>query len=344
MPTGLRWKNRPPGSNWGDFGPLDQLGRLNLIDAGKVREGLAEVVEGKTFCLSLPLDLPGGNVLNPRRLEPFTTPTYRDKTPNANYALSRDGIAATDVINDDVLTISTHYSTHWDALAHIGQMFDADGDGTAEPVFYNGFRKEDVGLICEPAPGADAPCCTSPHLGIEHAAAMGLQGRAVLVDLRAHLGPGRRAVTHVMLQDIIARDRIRVRPGDILCLHTGFAAALVDAGGKPDKARLQTIGTELDGRDRDLLDWISRSGIAAIAADNLAVEAMPATSPAQCSAALPLHEHCIFKLGMLLGELWYLTPLADHLRKRNRHAFLLTAPPLRMPGAVGSPLTPIATV
>lgn len=26
-----RWKNRPEGSNWGDFGPDDQLGRMNLI-------------------------------------------------------------------------------------------------------------------------------------------------------------------------------------------------------------------------------------------------------------------------------------------------------------------------
>ena len=26
------------------------------------------------------------------------------------------------------------YSTQWDSLAHIGQMFDADGDGIPEPV------------------------------------------------------------------------------------------------------------------------------------------------------------------------------------------------------------------
>ena len=28
------------------------------------------------------------------------------------------------------------------------------------------------------------------------------------------------------------------------------------------------------------------------------------------AAALPLHEHCLFKLGVNLGELWHLTPLA----------------------------------
>jgi hypothetical protein len=39
-----------------------------------------------------------------------------------------------------------------------------------------------------------------------------------------------------------------------------------------------------------------------------------------------------------------LEQLADWLRERERHAFLLTAPPLRLPGSVGSPVTPIATV
>ena len=50
------------------------------------------------------------------------------------------------------------------------------------------------------------------------------------------------------------------------------------------------------------------------------------------------------QLGVHLGELWYLTPLAAWLRANRRSRFLLTAPPLRLPGAVGSPATPIATV
>ena len=61
-------------------------------------------------------------------------------------------------------------------------------------------------------------------------------------------------------------------------------------------------------------------------------------------AALPLHELCLFKLGIHLGELWYLSELAAHLRATGRSRFLLTAPPLRLPGAVGSPATPVATV
>ena len=100
----------------------------------------------------------------------------------------------------------------------------------------------------------------------------------------------------------------------------------------------------LDGSDPALLEWITQSGIAAICADNYAVEAYPARTSGPGHSILPLHHHCLFKLGLPLAELWYLKDLADWLHAQDRNRFLLTAPPLRMPGAVGSPVTPIATV
>ena len=63
-----RYQQRPDGSNWGDFGPDDQLGHLNLITEEQVLKGAREIRAGKTFCLSLPLDLPGGNVPTPGSL------------------------------------------------------------------------------------------------------------------------------------------------------------------------------------------------------------------------------------------------------------------------------------
>src|SRR5919109_7905 len=72
-----RWKNKPPGSNWGEFGPDDQRGRMNLVTREKVLQGIAEVKEGISFCLSLPLDYPGGSVLNPRRSPPRLAATIR---------------------------------------------------------------------------------------------------------------------------------------------------------------------------------------------------------------------------------------------------------------------------
>src|SRR4026208_974057 len=73
-----RWKQRPPGSNWGDFGPGDERARRDWVARGKVLQGGAEVKEGITFCCSLPLDYPGGQVLNPRRAPPRLAATSRD--------------------------------------------------------------------------------------------------------------------------------------------------------------------------------------------------------------------------------------------------------------------------
>ena len=85
-------------------------------------------------------------------------------------------------------------------------------------------------------------------------------------------------------------------------------------------------------------------GLAVLAADNFAVEAVPPRESPDGRAYERVHELCLFKLGIHLGELWHLGELNAWLRANQRTRFLLTAPPLRLTGAVGSPATPIATV
>lgn len=336
-----RWKQRPPGSNWGDFGDDDQLGRLNLLTPQKVLEGVAEVRTGEVFSLSLPLDLPGGNVLNPARHPPKLMPTRRGGKPMFLHAFKQEH-NTTDVTCDDMVTMSLQYSTQWDSLAHIGSSFDADGDGVPEIVFYNGYSaKENFSLAIDKE---DSPS-RAHRLGIEHMAKKGVQGRGVLVDLRRHYGEARTRVGYDELMRAIEADGVEVRRGDMLCLHTGFADLVLQMAGTPDAQRLSQSCAVLNGSDERLLDWLDESGIAALIADNYAVEDRPYDFHGDgCHALLPLHERCLFKLGLHLGELWHLTPLANWLAAHERHAFLLTAPPLHLPGAVGSPLNPIATV
>lgn len=344
-----RWSKRPPGSNWGDFGPDDQLGRLNLLTQEKVRQAVLEVRDGRSFCLSLPLDYPGGNALNPNRLAPVLRPTLRKDRVNFNFRFSELVEGRTDVVSDDLVILHLQYSTQWDGLAHVGSMFDADGDGVPEPVYYNGYRAgHDVTGPTDPldagAAGAGRSSTSAAHaLGIEHMAEKAVQGRGVLIDLHAHFGRGRTLIGYEQLAHVLAADGLVVEPGDIVCFHTGFAQALLEMGKQPTHEALEQTGCVLDGGDQRLLQWITDSGVAAIAADNYAVEAFPARQTGGCCAALPLHEHCLFKLGVHLGELWWLTPLADHLRSGGRSRFLLTAPPLRLPGAIASPVTPVAT-
>jgi len=350
-PAPMRWRQRPPGSNWGDFGPDDQAGRMNLLTPDKVLRGLAEVREGRTFCLSLPLDFPGGNVLNEKRRPPILRPTLRNGRPNMNYKMFTELLNLTDVLCDDLAVLYLQYSTQWDSLAHVGQMFDADGDGVPEPVFYNGYRAhidmigpDDPADAGPPIAGVTHSTSHAKALGIENMAERCVQGRAVMIDLRAHLGDERVSVGYDTLMRILEADRVEVESGDMVCLHTGYAQRLLEMNRQPDAELLDRSCAVLDGRDGRLLQWITDSGLAALIADNYAVEAQPARPLDGCCAALPLHEHCLFKLGVHLGELWHLTPLAGWLRTHGRSRFLLTAPPLRLPGAVGSPATPVATV
>jgi hypothetical protein len=259
--------------------------------------------------------------------------------PYFNYALGQNVPGATDVISDDSVTLSPQYSTQWDALGHVGGLFDADGDGFPEPVGYNGFSVAD-GPVMSLADyrGAQA-------LSVAPAARHGVQGRGTLVDLHHHYGSTRRAIGYADLMRVIEADKVEVRRGDILCLHTGFADLVASLRPEDDHQVLRTACAVLDGTDPLLLKWIDESGIAAIAADNYAVEERrQQLPPGEQGPLLPLHEHCLFKLGIPLGEMWYLTELAQWLRDHRRHAFLLTAPPLHLPGAVGSPTNPIATV
>jgi kynurenine formamidase len=331
-----RWTTRPEGSNWGEFGPDDQRGRLNLIDRAKVLQGIAEVQAGQVFCLSLPLELPGGNYHDLRRRPPVLRPLVRDGQVKYNL---RSSDRRTDVFCDDCAKIHTHFSTHWDALSHCGSAFDADGDDVPELRYYNGYRAgADIGGGAGDAAGA------ARALGIENMATSGVQGRAVMIDLHGMFGDARRLVGYDDLMRAAEATNAEVERGDMVCLHTGQASALLQAGANPPAGLLEDAFCHLDGCDNRLLRWIDDNGLSILAADNFAVEAVPPRVLQDGRAYERIHELCLFKLGIHLGELWHLGELNAWLRANQRTRFLLTAPPLRLTGAVGSPATPIATV
>ncbi len=344
-----RWKVRPEGSTWGDFGPDDQLGRLNLITPQKVKQGVSEVQQGLAFCLSMPLDYPGGNVVNARRHPPALSPTTENGKPWMNFPADLVDPGSITLISDDQVTMCLQYSTQWDSFAHVGSYFDADGDGVPEKRYYNGYQANThvrgpldyQGKLehkCDPPFGALA-------LGVENMAVKCIQTRGVMVDLHAHYGDRKEAVGYDALMRILEQDKVEVEAGDILLLHTGWTALMLAMNKSPNTEVLNNSSAGLDGADDKLLQWITDSGVAALCADNYAVEFWPPRrKEGGPRVRLPLHHHCLFKLGVPLGEIWWLRELATWLRANRRNRCLLTAPPLRLPGAVGSPATPVATV
>jgi hypothetical protein len=323
---------------------------MNLLTPERRKAAVAEVREGLAFCLSLPLDFPHEQVMSPYRHQLVLRPGLDGGAPNFNRLWSENEPGSTDVVNDDVVVMYLQGSTQWDSLCHVGARFDADDDGQPEIVYYNGFRggehitstagPSDCGMYSDHT----GTSTRVDALGIGGMAVAGVQGRGVMIDLAAHYGGEGVRVGYDQLMAVVEKDGVRVETGDMLCLHTGFVAALLAAGAEPDVAALMSSTPALEGRDPQLQEWIRDSGIATLSADNFAVEAIPAATAPKPSAAMPLHELCLFKLGIHLGELWNLGALASWLRANGRSRFLLTAPPLRIPGAVGSPANGIATV
>jgi kynurenine formamidase len=247
---------------------------------------------------------------------------------------------APDIGNDDAVRLCTQYSTQWDGLCHIGSRFDADNDGIEEIVYYNGFRAEDL------ISSGDDGNSRALALGVENMAVAALQGRGVLVNLHRVYGEQKVLIDYEQMMSVIDSQQIAIEPGDILCLYTGFGDLLLAMKRCPDVGRLRSSFADIDGRDERLLRWITDSNLAAICSDTQAIEIHPENDRRRegGGSLLPLHQHCLFRLGIPLGELWYFQEIAEWLATHNRTSFLLTAPPLRLPGAVGSPVTPIGTV
>ena len=220
-----------------------------------------------------------------------------------------------DVWADDVVTLSLQYSTQWDSLAHVGAEFDADGDGVEEAVYYNGYRAG-TDLV---GPSTDAPRrrqrprvrspSTSASSTWRSTACRAAACSSTWPTTSATTGA---AVDLATLQEVMAADGVVVEPGDMLLLHTGFATKVLEWDKDPDPREIFTTCSYLDAHDESLLEWIADSQISALVADNYAVEGLLGKDrdPSRHSF-LPIHHLCLFKLGVPLGELWYLHELAD---------------------------------
>ena len=139
--------------------------------------------EGLSFCLSLPLDFRAATFESPSP-PPRQFATVRDSGKNAGaqnfcYPRAEDNPDIT-MVCDDVVLMKLQYSTQWDIFAHVGSLFDADGDGTPEIVFYNGFRARSTSSRRRRRKASSAGRNRGRQgeaLGIQNLAAHGAQGR-----------------------------------------------------------------------------------------------------------------------------------------------------------------------
>jgi kynurenine formamidase len=302
--------------NWGRWGEDDVLGTLNFIDDATRATAATLVSTGRVVSLSQRFDTDGPQKGWRRRTNPVHTMTDTGVDAERGNQGFPHGIGGA----DDVIAMPLQCSTQWDGLGHI---FD---HGNA----WNGRRAGDVVT-------SEGDLVT----GIEHAASV-IVSRGVLLDVGRHLYPETgelpdgHAITVADLEATIAAQgpSSTVGRGDIVVVRTGqYARTRREgwgdyAGGPAPGLSLTTAG------------WLHRTEIAAIATDTWGFEVRP--NEFDVPAFQPLHQVVIPNLGLTIGEMWNLDELAEACAERGRWDFLLSAPPLPITGAVGSPVNPVA--
>ncbi|MFW3463942.1 cyclase family protein [Streptomyces sp. 058-1L] len=299
-------------SNWGRWGEDDRLGTVNYLDEAKRREGAALIRRGVSFSLSQRFDINGPQKGWRRR----TNPVHTMLDTGTDAALGNQGLPHGIGGADDVIAMPLQCSTQWDGLGHI---FD---HGKA----WNGRPAEQVVT-------SDGDQVT----GIEHMAPH-IAGRAVLLDVGRTAGedgelPDGFAITEEHLVAAAEAHAVTVGRADIVLVRTGQLAR-VRRDGWGDYA-----GGAAPGLSFTTAPWLHGSEIAAIATDTWGFEVRPNEFD---HAFQPLHQVVIPHIGLLIGEMWDLEALAEDCAADGVYEFWLTAAPLPITGAVGSPVNPIA--
>jgi kynurenine formamidase len=209
-----------------------------------------------------------------------------------------------------VLTMMEHSGTHIDALCH--QACDLQ--------FHGGIRVDDV----EKADGFK-------QLGAE--TIVPLIGRGVLLDVAGWRGvpmlPPASVISAEDLDACAVAQKVDIRAGDVLLVRTGFAtcwhdtATYLNAAGVSKSANL----------------WAAGKRVVAVGADNMAWDSMTERDP-DTGMTLFGHVHLLVTHGIHILENLNLEALAAS----GRREFAFVGIPLKLRGATGSPIRPLALI
>lgn len=304
-------------SNWGRWGPDDQLGTLNHIRPSDVVAAASLVRTGRTFSLAIPMDENGPQTGGFGRFNPIHL-MIRDGNAAATGTTVRDFYGGQDRWirgTDDLLILPLQSGTQWDSLAHI--VFDNR--------IYNGYPATDVG-----SKGAIRNDIANARDRVV--------GRGVLLDIPRYQGrPWLEPGDQIHADDLEGCARaqgITVGRGDIVLVRTGQMAQCRAAGTWGAYA-----GGSAPGLALDAAGWIFDRELGAVATDTWGLEVLPNQTP---DVFQPLHIILIVHMGLLVGEIFDLEALADDCAEDGTYEFLFTAPPLPITGGVGSPVNPLA--
>jgi kynurenine formamidase len=204
----------------------------------------------------------------------------------------------------DALLMGSHAGTHIDALCHFSLR----------------------GRLFEGQPVSQS--YTGGHANYAADTIAPIVRRAVLLDIaRLHGVATLPSDYEIAPRDLDrASEGLTIRQDEIVLLRTGWGAYW------PDPAKFVAQG-HAPGPSSEGARWLSQHGLFAAGSDTLAFEKIP-------SETMPVHVHLLVESGIHIVECLNLEELGAH---RIRE-FVLVAAPLKIRGATGAPMRPLALI
>ena len=299
-------------SNWGKWGPDDEVGSLNYLGPEQVIAAAKLVTSGKTFTLQRLIGDPKGDPVWPGR-----TPAERTQILDESNWDGDDGPAYPGGLHyaDDKISAFLQGSTQYDGLGHVwfgGQIWNGYDARTT----IGGLEKASV----------------------EPLAQRGIVGRAVLLDMarfrgKDNLDPAE-TFTHEDLLACAAAQGVTISKRDILIIRTNFIKLFFDLGEKFYEGFCEP-GLVYSP---ELVQWFQDMEIPNLVTDTIANEV---TFDPNNGVALVLHNALMRNLGVTLTEIADLELLAADCVEDGKYEFLYVAAPLKVAKGSGSPVNPV---
>lgn len=290
----------------GELGPVGELGPADVLAAlGSVKEGLVYDLEVERF---------RGMPLHPAhpQMEVVSYRSPRGIRNQGDQAWLNENNGANLAFISELVLGTVHSGTHIDALAHI-----TVGD---DDHWHGGFT-------------------AAEHLGDwgplkgDATAIPPIISRGVLIDVAGHKGvevlAGSEGISSDDLKAALAAQGVELRPRDAVLVRTGYGSLY------PDAERMKPhFGA---GINADACRWLGAQGVVVVGGDTESLEQLPSADPQNphIGHTILLVEHAIHIIEML-----YLEDLAAD----KQYEFAFVTLPLKIRGATGSMIRPIAIV
>lgn len=205
----------------------------------------------------------------------------------------------------DAIALGSHVGTHIDALCHFSCGGKLHGGVTPQQSYARGQASYSIDTV--------AP----------------IVRRGVLLDIAALHGgalPADFEIAPAVLDEAVRVQGAEIRRGDVVLLRTGWAAYFRDPG--KFISEVHGPGPAIEGAG-----WLSGRGIFAAGSDTVAFEKLP-------DASMPVHVHLLVESGIHIIECLNLEELAA----ARAWEFAFIAAPMKIEGATGAPVRPLAVL